>query len=216
MARESKGYIHVKIIFFLFYKCGKLKLMKRVLFSFISIISISLLFSCASTKSENKSITESDIDKQITEELVEEVPPIPHFIDWKYKGFGHEIPESAEKILKLINDSSEENLLPADNGIVVDIEGNQFIKGITTFASGIDADQAMNVLSSSLDVNLEKFKQNHPEVKISELEIYEDYWFELNPDYQISEKPYIAVRLYNVIVEKNDSEKSYYFKYIAY
>lgn len=174
------------------------------------VVAFLVLFaSCASNTADDTKETTESPEISDTELIIEEKEEIPVFIDWRYKGFGHELPKSSERILELVEIVSDDKLVPVKSGIVVDVTGKHFIKGLVLWAAGVDADQSMNALESSMNANLSRYEQTNSDGnKIEKMELVEDYWVEINPEFKFYEKPYIAIRLYKIELSDDDSLES--------
>jgi len=135
--------------------------------------------SCASTPAEttSKSVTKS-------KDIVKEEPKIEKFVDWQFKGFGKEIPESAEKVFTSIDFNSMES-----DAVIV--ENNTF----TVLGKGSNPDQAINVLEDSFEKHLAAYEENH---QLNELSLVEDYWLKVNQEVWNTDKPYVAIRIYEI------------------
>jgi len=160
--------------------------MKRLLFSFVCIFSIGLLFSCASDSKPADTVTETEINEP---EIIEETEPIPAFDDWKYKGFGYEIPDYFDSVFISINNLHSQNAeLPSED---FSFENSQ----IKVWCFGENPDQALHALNSVYEEKLSEFKEaNNTDFKT--ISLIEEYWVKFNPEYIDMEKPYLALRVF--------------------
>lgn len=181
--------------------------MKKDVVNFVCILfCLSNCFIGCKTSDEilAKKTEEDDETFEITknaDSLTEEKIIIPLFDDWEYKGFGAELPETVEKIIKFDNNFIE-------NGN----ESNQYVKNdsdrIIVSGFGVNADQAKMNAQENLNFILKNKVSETLDVDFSfeNFELVEDTWVRLNPEYflndlgevpeLIKEKPYIAYKIY--------------------
>lgn len=158
--------------------------MNKVFFTLLCAIFItSVLFtSCETTESQSKEHVNSEKTISRKEKIkepelpVEEIPVIPHFDDWEYKGFGAELPEWIENALD--NKISE---LKKDLHFSEETELFVFIE------KGVNADQAKQKLQQEII----QYKEDNSK----EIEMVQEIWVRINHDYELTEEPYIAIEI---------------------
>ncbi len=172
--------------------------MRIKIFSGLFLCCIIITTGCATDKT-----TTSVSEEKVLEEKTAEIVKIEHFTDWQYKGFGAELPVSAEIVLQKfleaekmsgkltdVTENSSQNFqfFDFDAGIFFEICENSYV-----FASkGVNPDQA---LSSVISVSQKVLAELNKNEDFSDLQ-NEVFWVLVNSEYLNWEKPYFAVRIY--------------------
>lgn len=157
--------------------------MKNIVRSlFATCIFISLI-GCASNHETPASTVETNLNEPEVEEILE---PIPVFDDWKYKGFGYEIPEFFEKVFN--PECLSEESIPFNN-----FTFNQ--PNIEVWCFGENSDQVIHALNSVYEEKLAEFKKAN-NIEFKNITLTEEYWVKINPEFKNLEQPYLAVRVY--------------------
>ena len=165
--------------------CAIIHLMKRVLF--LAFTAAFLFIGCVSapkteptepqiekteSEKENGNQTETEDESEIgTSE--ENSVSTSKYDDWKYKGFGTELPEWFEPALEY-DDSSVKSILELTPETLIRI----------VFAEGIDVDQC--------EQKLNEFSEE----LLSEFELLQSCWARLNPALYDLEDLYNSIRIY--------------------
>lgn len=156
--------------------CGILKKMKKTLILILSLTFI--LTGCASKPAEESNKNELSLDTEVelteTETVeVEQKVIIAHFDDWKYKGFGYEIPLWVEPAV-----NNEKEQVVKFSGI----EGADVTTINTLLFYGVNLDHAE--------------KRSEESKKDSEWELKDSFWVRINKDFEDLEEPYVLVQLF--------------------
>lgn len=177
--------------------CAIIHLMKRVLF--LAFTAAFLFIGCVSapkteptkpqteqTESDKETGTQSESeDESDTEKPEEDSVSTAKYDDWKYKGFGTELPEWFEPALEY-DDSTVKSLLELTPETLIRI----------VFAQGVDVDQCEQILNEV------------SEELVSEFELLQSFWARLNPFLYEQEDLYNSVRIYvsnDDVLEINDN-----------
>ena len=152
--------------------------MKRIIKSFFLICCSAVFFAgCASSKVESTSANEqnqAEVPENIEEsEETQKDIPLPEYDDWKYKGFGTELPDWFE---------------PAVNG------DDLVIKSMLELQS----DDIMVIISSrGKDVDqCEQILNDESQDLMQGLELVHSFWVRKNPALYQEDNLYLAVRIY--------------------
>lgn len=154
---------------------------------------------CATDKT-----TTSVTEEKVLEEKTAQIVKIEHFTDWQYKGFGAELPVSAEVVLqkfleaeKMTGALAEDAENSSQNSQYCDFDaGNffEFSENSYIFASkGVNPDQALTSVTSFSQKVLAELNKTE-DFSDSQDEIF---WVLVNSEYLNWEKPYFAVKIYS-------------------
>lgn len=150
---------------------------KIVQIIFLSLIFITF-FSCATTSAsandESNLSSPSDIKTPIEEEKL-------RFDDWKYKGFGNELPLWVENAV----DNDEKALLK----VISDVENATEIKIFS--GRGENLDRAEQIAKDLVN----DFLSGNADLKSSFI-FYDNFWVRENIEIKTTDKPYISVYVY--------------------